>query len=170
MDSFGKIIAILISVLVLFIAPVLYLAQKQDAIVQNYVTRETIAFVDAVKNNGYLTKDMYDTYIQKLADTDNLYDIFMEHGHKIINPVYSDADIFQNDISIYYSSSYEDDILDKLYETGIYQLQQEDYLSVQVMNRNKTLAAKLQQIIYASEVPEEQILVHYGGIIRDENY
>lgn len=172
MNSFDKIVALMIAILLLFIAPILYLAQKQDAITQSYVMSETVAFVDAIKNNGYLTDDMYNLFIRKLDDTNNLYEVKIEHAHQVINPLYKEeSGEFLNDVSINYKTTYEDTILKEIYEgSGIYTFDQGDYISVKIVNRSKTFAAKLQQIIYAREIPSIQIYVTYGGMIRDENY
>lgn len=170
MDSFGKIIAILISALLMFITPILYLAQKQDAISQNYVTMETKKLVDTIKNNGYLKESEYDIFLKKLFKTGNSYRIEIEHGKETVYPVTDDDGTYQDDISVNYLCVYEKDILDELYDTGIYYFHQGDYISVSITNQNKTFAARLMQIIFANEMPAEQIYVTYGGFIRDENY
>ncbi|BCN32405.1 hypothetical protein [Anaeromicropila herbilytica] len=172
MNSFSKIVALFIAVLLLFIVPILYLSQKQDAITQSYVAEETTAFVDAIKNNGYVTDKMYTAFLKKLDDTNNIYTIKIEHSHQVINPVYDEnTGDFQEKVTESYKTTYEDTILKELYEgSGIYKFDQGDYISVKIVNRNKTFSAKLQQIIYAHEMNPIQIYVTYGGTIRDENY
>lgn len=171
-NALGKIVVILFSVLLFFILPILYLSQKQDVINQNYVMTETVKFVDSIKNQGYLTKNMYDSYIKKIDETNNVYTVEIEHSHKTISPLYDeDSKQFLDDISTNYYSTYEEDILKELYEgSGTYTFSQGDYISVKVYNKNKTFSAKLQQSLYHSEMPGIQILITYGGIIRDEDY
>lgn len=172
MDSFGKIVSILLCALLFFVLPVLYLSQKQDAINQNYVMTETVKFVDSIKNAGYLTDSMYTTYLKKIDETNNIYTVQIEHSHKIVTPLYDENTLeFQNDSSTNYYKTYEADILKELYEgSGQYTFSQGDYISVKVCNRNKTFATKLQQIIFKHEIPSIQVYVTYGGIIRDEDF
>ncbi len=172
MNALEKVVGILLAVLLLFVVPMNYLAQKQDAITQSYVTAETTKFVDAIRNNGYLTADMYNEYLRKIDSTNNLYTIKMEHVHQVINPLYDEASgSFQDVTSTNYYNTYQEDILKELFEgSGTYHFSQGDYISVKVVNRNKTYAARLQQKIYAHEMTDIQIYVTYGGMIRDENY
>lgn len=171
MNSFSKIVSILMAVLLLFLFPLLYLAQKQDAIIQTYVTTETVMFADAIKNSGKVTADEYTQYIKNLDYTNNIYDIQIEHAHEVINPVYDDTNVFMNSFSSNYFCTYEEDIKKEIFEgTGIYTFTQGDYITIKVKNRTKTMASKLLQLIYQTEIPKEQIQVIYGGIIRDETY
>lgn len=172
MNSFSKIIALLIAVLLLFLVPIFYFAQKQDAVIQNYVMTETASFMDTIRNNGYVTKEMYNSFLKKLDATNLLYKIQMERVHPMVNPVYEEqTGTFMNDVTTHYQKSYSEDMRKEIYEgKGIYQFQQGDYISVKIVNRTKTYATRLQQMLYAHEMPTIQIYVTYGGIIRDENY
>ncbi len=166
MDAFGKIISMILAIILLFIFPSLYIAQKQDSIIQSYVLTETSNFVDKIKNTGEITKATYEDFTSTLNATGNIYNVELEHGHYEVIP---DEDSFYQ----YYYTTYELEILNTLYpengDSPIYTLNKGDYISVKVTNKNKTLATKIQEILYNRVLPTEQIFVMYGGIIRDEN-
>ena len=172
MDSFGKIIGIYIGIVLMFIFPILYFAQKQDAITQTYVLTETSYFVDSIKNSGYITDDMYQRFIKKLDATNHLYTIEIEHSHPVINPVYDEkTNVFMDEFREHIYITYTDTIMEGVYGSDrVYKFNQGDYITVKVYNRTKTYATKLQELLFSKRMPVEQIYVVYGGAIRDENY
>lgn len=148
--------------------------QQQDTTTNLFVYTETTKFVDAVRNTGYLTSRMYQEYLDKLAATNVLFNVELEHQHKKYDPIYSDPmdlSTFQDDFSINYSGYYTKEILDVLFpnDSSIsekYRFSQGDYFNVKVVNQNKTLATKLSQFIYGRNLPKETIIIHYGGMIK----
>lgn len=145
------------------------MAQKQDAITLIYVTNETSKFVDSIKNTGFLSRTMYMDYINKIDNTNNLYNIEITHSHKIVEPIYDETTgIFLDDFDTYYINTYQDEIFDAFDQGEDYYFSHGDYISVTVVNRTKTLATKLMELLYHHDIQEEQILVTYGGMIRDE--
>ena len=93
-QSFGHIMAVLIASVVFFILPVYILAEKQDLYIQSYVWEETAEFSEMVKNNGYITKKMYEVFLKNLQVTNQVYSIHMTHKHRILYPVYDSNGIF----------------------------------------------------------------------------
>ncbi len=169
MNSFSKIIAFLLAANVMFIGPLFYMAQKQDSISQNYVSNETARFVDSIKNTGFLTRNMYMNYIKKIDNTSNLYNIEIIHSHKVVEPLYDEnTGTFLNDFDTYYRNTYQDEIWGAFDQGEDYYFSKGDYISVTVVNRTRTLATKLIELFYRADIPDEQILVTYGGMIRDE--
>ena len=88
MNLFEKLVDILIAVIVLFIFPIMYFGQRQDTITQQVVSAETSDFVDTVRTQGFLTKDMYDTFLIRLGATNVVYDIQLEHKEVALEPEY----------------------------------------------------------------------------------
>lgn len=169
MDSLGKIVSFLLVSIILFVAPVYYMSIKQDSISQNYVNKETADFVNTIRNTGNITTETYNRFIKKIDTTGNLYDIEIEHQYLVVNPVVDENGNVTEDIRSSYSSTYEDDILKELFEgSGTYHMNKDDYVSVIVKNKNKTLATRIQEIFYQKEMPTVQIISTFGGIIRDE--
>jgi hypothetical protein len=171
MNPFSKIVAILIAAIIMFISPLLYMAQKQDIISQTYVSNETIKFIDNIKNTGVIDAKTYQAYVNKIDATGNIYDIEIVHAHKVVDPLYDvNTGAFLNDYDIYYTNTYSSDILATFDEGKEYYFSQGDYISITVKNRSKTFATKLMESFYRTDIDDEQILVSYGGLIRDENY
>ena len=169
MNSFSKVVAILIAVFVMFIGPLLYMAQKQDAISQVYVSNETTKIVDSVKNTGFLSRTIYMDFIQKIDKTSNLYKIEIAHIHRIVEPLYDEnTGLFQNDYDTYYTNTYQDAVYEAFDQGEDYYFSRGDFISITVVNRTKTLATRIMELFYRSDIPDEQILVTYGGMIRDE--
>ncbi|HHT97960.1 MAG TPA: hypothetical protein GXZ90_08725 [Clostridiales bacterium] len=169
MESFNNMLAIMIAVILMFIFPLLYFAQKQDMITQIYVSNETTNFVNNIKNKGYLTSDMYQRYIENIGNTNNVYKVEIKHSRKMVNAEYDeDSGELLEEYYIVYIDYYEDEIIQALSENNIYYFSQGDYISLKVSNKVPTLASKIMQALYKTNIPNEQILVTYGGMIRDE--
>ena len=83
-----KIIDILIAILVLFLFPIIFFGFKQDGIVQLLVEAQTEMFVEDIRSNGYISKEMYEYYVNRLSATGLLYDISLEHRHYSFEPEY----------------------------------------------------------------------------------
>jgi hypothetical protein len=169
MNSFSKIIGIILAVILMFISPLLYMSQKQDTISQVVVQNETVELVNDIKNSGFISRVMYQNYISKIDKTGNLYNIEIVHSHKKIEP---EIDPNTNTILESYNTYFYDTYIDEIYAVfdlgQDYYFKQGDYISFKVVNRNPTMAVKLMNIIYDGKVSDEQILVTYGGLVRDE--
>lgn len=166
-NSFSEVMMVIIACIIFFIYPIYSSAQKQDVTIQSYVANETTEFVDRIRTNGYISKDMYSVFEKKILKTNNSYEIKITHQYQTINPVYEDGS-FKDKVKVSYHNTYEKDILTELFDgTGVYKLSQDDYICLEIYNKNPTLAAKLQQIFYGVQ-GSKQIAVTYGGLIRDE--
>jgi len=86
-DTLQRVFAILIAVIIFFLLPLYIAFEKKDDISYSLALRITTNFVENVKSKGYLSKEMYDNYISRLAVTGNVYDIKLEHIAKKYNPV-----------------------------------------------------------------------------------
>lgn len=162
-DAFGRVVEIIITVILLFLVPVSYMASKQDSITQTYVTTECAYLVDSVRNTGFLSRQMYESFLKKLDQTGQAYEIELNHYKRIV-------DITEEEYLQYYHGIYKEDILTELSgsEKERYELNKGDFFSIRVANKNKTLAARLQGMFYGRLFGEKQIQVVYGGAVRDE--
>lgn len=88
MKPLEHLIDILVAVMVIFFFPVLYFAQKQDALSLTLTALETKEFVDEVRSKGFVTKEMYDRYLQNLSLSRLLYEISLEHRQTSYEPEY----------------------------------------------------------------------------------
>lgn len=169
MDAFGKLVAIFAGVALLFIVPTLYMAQKQDAISQLYVTQETVKLVDSIRAGGEVNRNMYYDYVSRIDKTGNLYEVEITHTHRKVAPEYDEImDTAGDRVSTYFFNTYEDEIFEAFDEGKVYHFSQGDYISVKVMNRNKTMAQRMLSCLGRRGDSNVSILITYGGLIRDE--
>ena len=87
-DNVQRVFAILISVIIFFFLPMYIAFEKRDDISYALALKITNNFVENVTNKGYLSKDIYNNFVDELAATDNVYDIKMEHIAKKYYPVF----------------------------------------------------------------------------------
>ena len=88
MKPMEHIVDIIIAIIVLILFPMIYFGQKKDSLTVSILDTSTSEFVDEVRGKGYLNKTMYEEYIEELSHTGLLYDIHMEHSHRIQEPEY----------------------------------------------------------------------------------
>lgn len=182
MDSLSKVFAVLIAILLLYVFPISAAFDNQDEVSELVALREVTAFVDAVRDKGYITPTMYTEFEQALQATGNTFDIQMEHGHKRYDPVYSDparSETFQGEYAIHYDTFYNSQILPVLFPNSTvvkddparrYKLQEGDTFLVTVKNTNLTNGTILHDALNNASSPSEKIFIPYGGLVRNENH
>lgn len=182
MDTVGKVIAIIIVMVALFIAPLVSMSSTNDSITQATVYDISSEFVDDVRECGYISQERYLSFITELDNTGILYNVEMIHSHDTVNPVFGEQSTTDengvvtkqqvvtdtNATTEYY---YQDEILEKVYsKEGIYKMTQGDTFSIKVYNRDKTTAQRIRQMVFNYVDGSHPIFVQYGGVIRDEDY
>jgi len=168
MNPLSKFVSFIICLLVIFYFPLSNTLQKQDAITQTYVTETVAEFTSNVRNHGYISSNMYFSFIQKLDATSNLYNVDIKHSHKIVIPLYDDDLVFLDDYETTYVDTFEDEIFNTLESGENYFFKQGDYISVKISNRNATIASKLRNFVTLGNNEGIEILGLSGGMIRDE--
>ena len=139
MNAFSKMVSVILAILVLFVAPIIYYTQQQDKIVANFVDAQTAKFVSSL----------------------------------VVNPEYTTSTVDDPTTSLtseYYVNTYEDTIMKALYETSEaeYVMAKGDYVTVQVTVKNKTVATRMQELVFGRGLQSHQIVAIYGGVIKDE--
>lgn len=170
MEPINKVLAICLTIIAVFIAPVVIIAQTQDSVLQSSVYSMTDDFVEQAREQGKITQDMYLDFVRSLDATNVLYNIEITHSHSSVVPVFDDTgatvgtDTVENLV-------YTDEILKSVYETeGVYLMSKGDMLSVRVTNREPTIGQQLRRIVFFLSDSSPVINVMDGGVIRDENY
>lgn len=181
MNSLLKVFAVLIAVLLLYIFPVSAGFDQQDDVSELVVLRATTAFVDAVRDKGYISPTMYNDFIQAIHATGNTFDVQMEHGQKRYDPIYDDPTLperFRGEYAVHYDTFYNAQILKVLFPDSAagkddparrYRLHVGDTFSVVVRNTNRTNGTILHDFLNHAISPNEKIFVPYGGIVRNED-
>ena len=149
-DSFITIIAIFLAAILMFIFPLMSMADRTDDISELTVKNATIEFVDKVKNTGKLTIDSYNEFISTLSSTGNTYDIEMQIQHIDENPgvKVTQADVTKIGENLYYNE-YTSQIEERLHNDKRIALKEGDIFSVTVKNTNKTIAEMLRGFFYS---------------------
>lgn len=188
MDSFSKIIALIIVIVGMLIFPTYYAAQKADAVTQDYVSARTDKFVTDVRKQGKITQEMYNNFMRELDSTGLMYNVSMSCSHSMTVPVFDVDPVTGKNVvkgtTAYDDIIYEDEILKEIYNTvvspddlakgidsqGSFEMVKGDYFYCEVVNREKTTFTKLSKILLGRTLGGSQIKAFEGGIIRDENY
>lgn len=180
-NALSKIAAIFIVVILLFIYPIKNELERQDETSRIFVLNKTIGFVDSVRNLGYISPDMYENYLGELALTGNLYKVEMEHAKLEYLPVLEynpSTGLYETVLGEFqksYINTYTAEIEECLFPDPDpvlgkhYVMRKGDYFTVSVVNQNKTMATKIQEIVYGRVISPEKIFVTYGGMIKDES-
>lgn len=181
LNSLSKIFAVILGIVLMLIYPLYQQAQKQDELSQIVAHNAVTEFVDAVRTKGYISPQMYLEFSEKLSATGNVFDIEMSHLHKKYNPLYSDpADpsTFQQSYEEYYDGHYTDEIMKVLFpEENIaadsnerkYMLALYDYFSVDIKNRNTTMAQVVESSLFGVFNDTAKIYIPYGGMVINED-
>lgn len=171
-----SIIAIISAAIIMFISPLVLIADRSDDVSQLLVQTATSEFVNEVVKSGKITVDNYQRFISSLQSSGNIYDIDMEV--KILDETTSKivtlADSAQIGTNTYYSI-YTSQIEDKLglssqittnNITGQVILKQGDLIFVTVKNSSQTLSQSLKSFYFSTTSGDLHIIAanSYGTI------
>jgi hypothetical protein len=172
MNALGKIFAIILVTVMLFVVPISNSLQKQDDIIYNFVYETTNEFVDMIRANGYITPGQYAAFEEKIQLTGNLYIIEIEH-QKIF---YIPDSTSPGNIIAAYEGFYNYEILEQtLFNTLIpvanrnYEFNKGDYITITVVNTSQTAYEQFKNSIGRNPL-NNTIYVIIGGMIGNENY
>lgn len=170
MNVFEKIVAVIIIVFALYLAPTLNEATMHDSIIQTTVYQDAANFVDTVCTHGEITQSSYLMLINKLDDTGLLYDVSITVGHTTVVPVYGEDGSVAS-VKNVEVCSYTDEILESVYQTdGVYTLSKGDAISIVIKNRNMTIAQQLRTMVLHVPDYDSTIVAKAGGVVRDESF
>lgn len=166
-DSLITVVAILVAAILMFVFPMLSVAERNDDISQIAVQTATVEFVDNVRATGKMKVEDYDGYIQKLAATGNSYDIEIERKVLDENPSkkLTWAESTKIGENVYYSQ-YTSQILDELNANGEYLLKEGDIISISVKNTNTTMSQMLRNFFYTvTGQGTYQVFAQHAGMV-----
>lgn len=168
-DSLMVIIVIFVGVIIMFIFPLMSLAERTDDISELSVQTSTTDFVDNVRSTGKLTLDDYDAFLQQLVSTGNSFEIEMEAQILDENPGVKTTQaettkIGENVYYILYTSQIEDRLNASSNHTLTFK--EGDRFSVTVKNTNTTIAQILRNFFYnLTGNGTYQIAAQHAGIV-----
>ena len=142
----STIIALFVAAVLLFVAPLITLTDRNDNVVNENVKLIVEEFVTDIKNTGELSIAAYQNFENKLVATGNVYDIEMEIKYLDENPgkKTEQANYTKIGENVYYSE-YTTQILNKMQNNAkkTITLKEGDLVYVGVKNQNRTAAQTL---------------------------
>ncbi|MCF8017957.1 MAG: hypothetical protein CVV00_08365 [Firmicutes bacterium HGW-Firmicutes-5] len=165
-----KILGIFLSVILMFIVPIMHLYERQDTISYSVISTQLNQMTDSARDIGRLDASAYQTFLRALDQTGNSYLINLEHYEKVYVPVYNDSGLFMEDYHISYEGFYKDDIEAILSSGGFYPMEQGDMFFVSVQNVTPTKSQIVRQILYGMDPQYPSLIVRGGGMVRHESY
>lgn len=157
-DSTVSIVGIIIATILLFIVPLILIADRGDDISQLTVQTLTAQFVDNIIKQGKITNEEYQRFLSSLQSSGNTYEVSIEL--KILDENTAQRDnvatrqVGQNSYYSLYTTQIEErlqatDATDtSLNKTEQIILKEGDIISVTAKNSSKTLSQTLKSIYY----------------------
>lgn len=148
-DTLITIIAIFLAAILMFIFPLMTLADRNDDITELTIQTATTEFVEQIRKTGKLTLDEYESFERKLAATGNAYDLELEFQIVDEAPGKKDAIGVTTVIgeNTYYSK-FRVQIEETLFRDGVYYLKEGDIVSARVEKTSPSLAETLRGVWY----------------------
>ena len=147
-ETFITIIAVITVALIMFIFPVMAMADQNDDITQTSVDTMAADFVNTVAKEGKITANNYDEFVQKLHATGNTYLLELEVQHLDDNPAKKGQNINVIGENIYYSV-FTNAIEEELKNNQVYLLKQGDYIKARITNTNVTFGTQMKNFLYS---------------------
>lgn len=169
-DTLNTIVAILLAAILMFVFPLMSVAERSDDMSSLSVQTATTEFVDNSRAVGKITMANYQKLVSTISATGNTFDIEMEV--KILDENVGKKSAWTTGTvigeNIYYSV-YTAQILEVLMAengTSSYNMSEGDILSVSVRNTNKTMAQTIRSAFYSiSGNDTYQISAQHSGIV-----
>ena len=151
-DTVVTILAIVLAAVLMFIFPLMSVADRSDDVSQLSVQTATTEFVEDITTTGRITLDKYGKLVEEIAATGNAYDVELEVQVLDENPGKKTSQANSKKIgeNVYYSM-YTSQILEQLGDASsnrILALKEGDIVSASVKNTNLTLSQQLKNFFY----------------------
>lgn len=150
-DTLGTIIVIFIAAILMFVFPLMAIADNNDTIASQAVQAKTVEFVDKERNVGAITQSDLDEYKDSIAALGHSFKTDLE-VKSIDDNVGKKATWTTSTVigeNVYYSI-YTDKIESQVYgASGKYALSQGDIFSVTSVNTDTTIGQSLRNVFYS---------------------
>lgn len=142
------IVVIFFAAIVMFVAPLMTMADKTDDTVNLSVQSATTEFTNKIRTTGKLTQVDYDNFILTIGATGNAYDVEITLQILDENPkkkTTEGATVIGDNI---YYTMYTSQVTDQLAASKMISLKEGDNVTVKVKNKNNTIAVQLRNWAY----------------------
>ena len=166
-DSLGTIVAIGIAAVLMFVFPVMTMADRTDDVSQLTVKTETTEFVDEIRTTGKITPERYDRFIQAINSTGNLYDVEIEIKVLDENPGKKSVQVQRDKLGEnYYFEVFNSQVMEKIDANQSYLLKEGDIVAVKVKNTSQTISQQFKNFFYTVIGNDTYtIAADHGGIV-----
>lgn len=148
-DSLGTIVAIAIAAILMFVFPVMTMADRTDDVSQLTVQTETTEFVDEIRTTGKITPQRYEQFVEAINSTGNLYDIEIEIKVLDDNPGKKSVQVQRDKLGEnYYYEVFNSQVMEKIDANDPYLLKEGDIVAVKVKNTSQTLSQQFKNFFY----------------------
>ena len=143
-DTIIVIFVILATAVIMFVFPMMTMADKADDVAQLAVQSATVDFVNEIKVTKKITLEQYESFIEEISATGNAYDVEIEvqkldeNASKKATQVSSDKVGENTRYSEYFSQIWS--VID---DGGTYNLKEGDLVFVKVKNASPSLYQQL---------------------------
>ena len=160
MKSFGFVFEILLTVILLFLVPIFSFQYQEELLLEGEVEYQTIYFTDSIRNVGFVSKNMYEQFLESLRRTSHVYQVEISVYEKYVN---SDAPYG------YWLGTYTDRMLEDMYgPKERFLMHQGNFITVSVYRKDENAWEKFLNMIGVQNIRNGRIPFRYGGMIRDE--
>ncbi|TYQ16013.1 UNVERIFIED_CONTAM: hypothetical protein Cloal_2514 [Acetivibrio alkalicellulosi] len=170
-NPLSQFAAILLAVLLLFVAPIYRMSWFKDQEIYKFINNESSKFVENVRLKGFVSKSSLEGFLNGLNKTGYLYDVQIIHTKKQYYPLYpGDAGYSPDNTFVVIDEKYfTKEILDKIYnENNDYRMNIGDNFEIIVVNRTKSQAMVFSSLMGGRG--DTMIFARYGGAIQNEDY
>lgn len=148
-DTLITVVAIVLVAGLLFVVPLMTMADRIDTTSQVQVEAIVADFVDEIRTTGKITQEKYGKFIENLTSLGYTFDVSMEAKILDENPGKKTSQTAKDKIgeNVYYSE-YTAQIEKELEDSGVKNLKTGDMVLVTVKNTNETLAQQMKHFMY----------------------
>lgn len=163
-DILSAIIGIAVAAILMFLFPLITMADRTDDVSQLAVKIATSEFANDVIATGKITTERYNQFITNLGSTGNTYNVTIEA--KILDEnasrLTTKNDKKQAGQNAYYSV-FTSQILETITNKDVFYLKEGDIISVDVKNENQTIAQQLKNFFYTVVGKDTYIIAASSG-------
>ena len=166
-DSLITVVAIFLAAILMFVFPLMSLAERTDDVSSLAVQTATTEFVDDVRTTGKMTLEDYDAYLSDISSTGNSFDVEVLIQQLDENPgkKTTQAEATKIGENLYYNI-YTTQVEEELYSKGKIVLKEGDFVTVTAKNTNQTISQMLRNFFYMiSGNDSYQIVGQHSGVV-----
>lgn len=148
-DTLITVVAIILVAGLIFVVPLMTMADRVDTTSQAEVESIVTDFVEEIRTTGKITEENYNKFLENLSATGYIFDVEMQTKIADKDYIKTSSQVSQDKIgeNVYYSE-YTSQIEEELEKSGVKKLKTGDMVLVTVKNTDLTLAQQLKAFTY----------------------